>query len=193
MAGNKKDEDLITLYRSAKADGRFKLMMDNYAVFPKAIRKAEMKIRYMIQAEREYMRSKARGDLGVRVDGSGHSDLTADEAISNSILDEAITTGVITRGLLKGLDKAKEYEADIRTLGIMRMDYELLKEIVENLEEKDSLIIRKNLEEGLLFKEIADEQGRSYEAIKKRIEKIRAEIYEEVIDCLKMNCRGGRK
>ncbi len=193
MARNKKDEDLITLYRSAKADNRFKLMMDNYAVFPKAIRKAEMKIRYMILAEREYMRSKARGDLGVRVQGSGHSDMTADEAISNSILDEAITTGVITRGLLKGLDKAKEYEADIRTLGIMRMDYELLKEIVENLEEKDSLIIRKNLEEGLLFKEIADEQGRSYEAIKKRIEKIRAEIYEEVIDCLKMNCKGGRK
>ena len=41
------------------------------------------------------------------------------------------------------------------------------------------------------FKEIADDEGRTYEAIKKRMERIRAEIREEILECLEMNCRGG--
>ena len=31
----------------------------------------------------------------------------------------------------------------------------------------------------------------TYEAIKKRMERIRTEIREEILECLEMNCRGG--
>lgn len=36
----------------------------------------------------------------------------------------------------------------------------------------------------------ASELARTYEAIKKRMERIRAEIREEILECLEMNCRG---
>ncbi len=51
--------------------------------------------------------------------------------------------------------------------------------------------MKQYLLEGRLFKEIADDEGRTYEAIKKRMERIRAEIREEILECLEMNCRGG--
>lgn len=71
----------------------------------------------------------------------------------------------------------------------MRLDYELLTEIIDDLREKDSRVIKQYLVEGKLFKEIADSEGRTYDAIKKRIEKIRAEIRDQMLDCLEMNCR----
>ncbi len=74
---------------------------------------------------------------------------------------------------------------------LMRMDFELLEEIIEDLDESDSKIMKQYLLEGRLFKEIADDEGRTYEAIKKRMERIRAEIREEILECLEMNCRGG--
>ena len=58
---------------------------------------------------------------------------------------------------------------DKGVVSIMRMDFELLEEIIEDL----------------------DEKGRTYEAIKKSMERIRAEIREEILECLEMNCRGG--
>ena len=73
---------------------------------------------------------------------------------------------------------------------VMRMDFELLEEIIEDLDESDSKIMKQYLLEGRLFKEIADDEGRTYEAIKKRMERIRAEIREEILE---MNCRGGER
>lgn len=80
---------------------------------------------------------------------------------------------------------------DKGVVSIMRMDFELLEEIIEDLDENDSKIMKQYLVEGRLFKKIADEEGRTYEAIKKRMERIRAEIREEILECLEMNCRGG--
>ena len=73
----------------------------------------------------------------------------------------------------------------------MRMDFELLEEIIEDLDGSDSKIMKQYLLEARLFKEIADEEGRTYEAIKKRMERIRTEIREGILECLEMNCRGG--
>ena len=74
----------------------------------------------------------------------------------------------------------------------MRMDFELLEEIIEDLSEEDSKILKQYLIDGRLFKEIADDEGRTYEAIKKRMERIRAQIRDEILECLEMNCRGGK-
>ena len=75
----------------------------------------------------------------------------------------------ITSKLLKGIKDASLYEDEIRLVSIMRMDFELLEEIIEDLDESDSKIMKQYLLEGRLFKEIADDEGRTYEAIKKRI------------------------
>lgn len=63
----------------------------------------------------------------------------------------------ITSKLLKGIKDASLYEDEIRLVSIMRMDFELLEEIIEDLDESDSKIMKQYLLEGRLFKEIADD------------------------------------
>ena len=73
-------------------------------------------------------------------------------------------------------------------VSIMKMDFELLEEIIEDLDTDESRLIKRYLLEGKMYKEIADEENKSYDAIKKRMEKIRGKIHDEMIECLKMNC-----
>lgn len=96
-----------------------------------------------------------------------------------------------TGGEKNKTEKTNRKSKNIRLVSVMRMDFELLEEIIEDLDESDSKIMKQYLLEGRLFKEIADDEGRTYEAIKKRMERIRAEIREEILECLEMNCRGG--
>ena len=190
MKINGKETDILHSYRSNDASGRLSIMLNNYAIFPKIIRKAEKKIQYRIKSEKEYLRSHTRDELGVRVQTFGMSDPTFDEASINIMIEEAFKTGEVDKGLLKGMKDAATYEEEIHLVSIMRMDFELLEEIIEDLDKSDSKIMKQYLVEGRLFKEIADDEGRTYEAIKKRMERIRAEIREEILDCLEMNCRG---
>lgn len=43
MAAKAKDTDLMKTYRTADSEERFSIMMENYAVFPKVIKKAQKK------------------------------------------------------------------------------------------------------------------------------------------------------
>lgn len=188
---DRKEKDFLTEYRDSDAEGRLNLMMSNYSSFPKIIRKMEGKTKYRIKCEKEYARSHARMELGCRVSTSNLSDPTFDEAVSNLMIDRAFETGEAEGGLLKGIDDAALYEADIRTIMIMRMDYELLSEIVENLDDtccwmKEFLLKQK------MLKEIAGERGVSYDTIKRKAYELRSAIREEIIECLEMNCQGGR-
>ena len=192
MRINGEDVDLLQCYKSTDAEGRLEIMLNNYAVFPKAIRRAETKIRYRIKSEQEYNRNHSRDELGVRVQTSGTSDPTFNEAVNNIMIDKALETGETDRSLLKEIKDAALYEEDIRAVSIMRMDYELLTEIIEDLEEDDSKMIKQHILEGRYFGEIAKDENKSYEAIKKHMKRIRDEIHAEIIECLEMNCRGGK-
>ena len=59
MRINGEETDILRSYRSNDAEGRLAIMLNNYAVFPKIIRKAEKKIQYKIKSEKEYLRSQA--------------------------------------------------------------------------------------------------------------------------------------
>lgn len=53
--------------------------------------------------------------------------------------------------------------------------------------------IRKHLSEGKSFRIIAEEEECSSDSIKRKYRRIRDEIKEEIIECLEMNCRGGKQ
>lgn len=152
MRINGEETDILRSYRSNDAEGRLVIMLNNYAVFPKIIRKAEKKIQYKIKSEKEYLRSHARGELGVRVQTSGTSDPTFNEAATNIMIEDAFKTGEVDKGLLKGIKDASLYEDEIRLVSIMRMDFELLEEIIEDLDESDSKIMKQYLLEGGFLK-----------------------------------------
>lgn len=50
------------------------------------------------------------------------------------MIDKALETGEAEGGILNGIENAEQYESDIRIISIMRMDFELLTEIVEDLD-----------------------------------------------------------
>ena len=92
---------------------------------------------------------------------------------------------------LKGIENAAQYEADIRIISIMRMDYELLSEIIEDLDDDESTWMKDFLTKHKMLKEIANEHGVSYDTIKRRAYELRWDSREKIIECLEMNCRGG--
>ena len=113
----KKDKTaFLTLYRQADADGRFDLMMANLTKFPGIIKNAEVKTMYRIRSEREYLRSRSRGELGVRVQGSGMADTTSEEAMDIATIKESFITGRLPKAMLKGVEGAEDYLVDIRTI-----------------------------------------------------------------------------
>jgi DNA-directed RNA polymerase specialized sigma24 family protein len=67
------------------------------------------------------------------------------------------------------------------------MDFELLEEIIEDLENDESAMMKKYLLGGMTLRQIAADEGLSYDAMKKKHLRIRAEIKEEVMECFGMS------
>ncbi len=190
----KKDKtDFLSLYRQADADGRFDLMMANFTKFPGIIKNAEVKTMYRIRSEREYLRSRSRDELGVRVQGSGMADTTSEEAMDIATIKESFITGRLPKAMLKGVEGAEDYLEDIRTISLMHMDYELLQGIVATLEENEAKLFRMHVVEGQFFKEIGDEDGRNMETVRKRMQKLRNRLRDDMVELLEINCRKDRR
>ncbi len=181
--------DFIKIYRQTNADGRFSLMMTNYNAFPGIIKNAEIKTLYRIQSEREYARSNSKEELGVRVQGFGMADITADEAIDITAIKDSFLTGRLPAAILKGVEGAEDYIETIRTIYRMHMDYELLKGVVETLEDREARLFRMHVIDGLYYKEIGDEEGQNAESVRKRMQKLRNRLRGEIVELLEINCR----
>lgn len=72
---------------------------------------------------------------------------------------------------------------------LMRMDYELLGEMIEDLEDEETRIMKEYLVKKRFMKEIAVEFSVSYETVKRKNRIIKEDLLEEIIECLEMNCR----
>jgi hypothetical protein len=193
MALKIRDTDLLNSYKKAPAEKRLSIMLEYYPVFPGMLRKIEKKTEYKITSEQEGMSSRSRGELGVRVQTSTISDTTANEAVANVTLEEAFKTGEVSKGLLKGIENAPEFEETIRMVSIMKMDFELLEDILSGFGREDSIIIKKHLSEGKSYRVIAEEEECSTDSVRRKFTRIREEISEEIIDCLRINCSGGEE
>ncbi len=189
MANELKTINILKIYKEANPEERFRIMMHNFVDFPREVNKAEQKIVFKIKSEQEWARQSVKEGIGVRVQTSNKSDPTADEAIANALIDEAFETGVIDKSVLKGIAGASEIEEEIRMVRIMRMDYELLEGLMNNLSENDSRIMIKHFVEKKYFKDIAYEEKRNYDAVKKRIRTLSQDLKEEIIEYLAMNYR----
>ena len=190
MTNKTKNFSIIKVYKEADPEGRFQIMMSNYHDFSRELTKAEKKIQFRIKAEQEWSRQKVNEGLGIRVQTSSQGDRTAREAISNVLLEEAFRTGNVDKSILKGVEGAMEIEKEIQMIRIMRMDFELLESLMENLPEFDSRIMIKRFSEQKYYKEIAVEENSNYDSVKRRIKALSKELKEEIMEYLEMNYRG---
>lgn len=184
-----RDTDILATYKSAGPEERFEIMFENYAFFPKVIKKIQKKTEYKIKSDREYYRSHNRGELGVRVQTSNISSPTEEEAIANIQLEEAFKTGRVDAGLLKGFEDAQIYEEDIHFISLMRMDYELMVDCVENLDDDENQLITEYLCKKKYLKELAVDMEMSYANVKIKVKEIKDALMDEVTELLVMNCR----
>ena len=186
MSKNTK-KSFLEIYSEADSEGRFKIMIENYAVFPKEIRKAEKKLQFRIKAEQEWIRSHVKEELGVRVQTSKLGDQAANEAITNVMMEDAFETGNLDKSLLKGIANTAEFEEEFHIIRVMKMDYELLVELVEGLADDDARIMKCRFGEGRYLKELADDEGKTIQAITKRLDRLMNELKEEILEYLEMS------
>ena len=183
MTNRVKDEEFLLNYKKSEPEDRFFIIYNNYVSFPRLLKKIEKKLQFIIKSEKEYLRSHNRGELGVRIQTSNLSNITAELAISNVSLEDSFESGKIDSETLKGVEDAAKYIEYIQILRMMRMDYELLEEIIEDLPYDNTHLIKEYIVEGKNIHDIAKEYDRSYDTIKKRLSNIREDIKEEVVEC----------
>ena len=188
-------KDFMYSYIEADAEGKFCMLMKHCGDFPKIIHRTEMKLEYLIKKEREYLKYHNRGELGVRVQTSTLSNPTEDEAEFNLSVEEVIKSGVFNKGLLRDSDEAAEYEEKIYIIRVMKSDYELFTAIMEDMDDDEDIgFLKEYMISGKSIQNIAAEAQMSYEALKKRMSRLREKIRDEIIDCLdaNSNCKFSR-
>ena len=74
----------------------------------------------------------------------------------------------------------------------MHMDYELLQGLVESLVDREARLFRMHVVEWQFYKEIGDEEGQNTESVRKRMQKLRNRLRDEIVELLEINCRNGR-
>ena len=175
--------NVLEKYLGLTPEKRVDFICKNYSSFLKTIDSYTQGLVYMIEEELDYNRREARGDLGVRVSGGyGHSDSTANKAIQNVSLREAIINCDFTDGILDDTDNEEEIVRAASVLRKMRRDYDLFNSQLQLLSDEDYFAFRLFLSGERSLMEVADEWNIQYETAKKRVYRIRKQIKENVMN-----------
>ncbi len=124
------EDELVDAYEKADPSERFKLIYENYSVFPQLVDCFEIGLFNTILNEKEYnRRARNSADLGVRVQTSNKSDPTAKVAVERGMIREAIQKCDFDGGILKDTDNPEKHRKDIWTIAMMRREYEVFDSI----------------------------------------------------------------
>lgn len=105
--------NILNVYEKADSAKKVDIIIRYYPNFMGIVDGYTEGLRYMIENEKAYNRSKSQGDLGVRVQASGkHSDITADTAISNVLTKDAIIACDFSGDVLDGVDRGEEFQRE---------------------------------------------------------------------------------
>lgn len=172
--------NIVDRYIRATVEKRVEVILDNYATFNRILDGYEKSLSIVIRNERDFNRKKQLGDSGIRVQTSNISDITAQTAIENVEIQEAIHDGD-WRTATKGSDNIFEHRLEIETIGQMRDDYDIVTGQLSALlkEEYDFYLPYINREKNCF--EIAEEQGLSPEAVRMRLYRYRLIVKESAL------------
>ena len=172
--------NIVDRYSRATVEKRVGIILDNYATFNRILDGYEKSLSIVIRNERDFNRKKQLGDSGIRVQTSNISDITAQTAIENVEIQEAIHDGD-WRTATKGSDNIFEHRLEIETIGQMRDDYDIVTGQLSALlkEEYDFYLPYINREKNCF--EIAEEQGLSPEAVRMRLYRYRLIVKESAL------------
>jgi DNA-directed RNA polymerase specialized sigma24 family protein len=171
------EKSIVKIYFNSDAEKRFEILCQNFSVFPGIIESYTEGLVYQIQAERDYNRRKATGDLGVSIQKIGWtSDPTAKKAVDNVMTRNAVITCEIEGKEFEQLEHKEEYKQDAYTLQLMRTDYNLFSKQLCILNQKDRELFTKYISREQCLGDIADELEIQYESAYQRVRRIRRKM-----------------
>lgn len=176
------EKSIVKIYFNSDAERRFEILCQNFSVFPGIIESYTEGLVYQIQAERDYNRRKATGDLGVSIQKIGWtSDPTAKKAVDNVMTRNAVTTCEIEGKEFEQLEHKEEYKQDAYTLQLMRTDYNLFSKQLCILNQKDRELFTKYISREQCLGDIADELEIQYESAYQRVRRIRRKMKRQTV------------
>ena len=176
------EKSIVKIYFNADAEKRFEILCQNFSVFPGIIESYTEGLVYQIQAERDYNRRKATGDLGVSIQKIGWtSDPTAKKAVDNVMTRNAVITCEIEGKEFEQLEHKEEYKQDAYTLQLMRTDYNLFSKQLCILNQKDRELFTKYISREQCLGDIADELEIQYESAYQRVRRIRRKMKKQTV------------
>ena len=170
-------------YGKGSPKERVDLIYVNYPQFKSIIEGCRSKLIYEIEAEKEYSHRKDIGELGIRVQTTGHySDRTSSQAIANVMLEEELGQEELSDDTLKGLEDTEEFIHKHRVLRMMQREYRCFDGQLHMLPIESQRIILPYLKHEKDYVQIADELGITVESVRKRVYRIRKELVMELAD-----------
>ena len=170
--------NIVERYSRATVEKRIEIILDNYGSFNRILDGYEKTLSIVIRNERDYNRKRQLGDSGIRIQTSNISDITAQTAVENVTIQEAIHEGDWVTAL-KGADNLDKHRREIETICQMRDDYGIVTgqlSVVLQKEEYDFYLPYINGEKGCF--EIAADEGLSPEAVRMRLYRYRSIVKE---------------
>lgn len=161
---------IVDDYRVANIGKRVDIILRNYARFNNLVDGYEKCLSIVIRNEREHRRRRENGELGVRIQTSNISDVTARTAVENVSIQEAIHEGDYDTAL-RGSENYFKHRAEIMTLLDMRDDYQIVCSQVESLDDDERKMLEKYIVNRRSFFTIADDENLSPEAVRSRIKR----------------------
>ena len=174
--------EIVRKYEKADDKGRVEIICKNYPNFKGIVESCTDGLVYQIYTEHEYLRSRSKGDLGVRVQTSNINDITQSTATSRTMIREAIVANDFSGGELEGIERAGEYERISGILHIMRIDYDLFNSQITQLRDEENELFMGYLLREKDFCLIADEQNILYNSAVQKIRRIKYMIRESILE-----------
>lgn len=132
---------MVQVYRKADDAHKFEIIYKNYSCFLRMVDSIISGLAYEIESEILFNRRQAKGDLGVRVQTSGISDVTGNTAATRGDIANALKACNFSGGILDDCDNPEEYIMQALVLDDMRRDYFLFEDQLGGLSERDHRIL----------------------------------------------------
>ena len=176
--------NILDSYGEGSAKDRAELIYSHYCSFTGILDDCKTKLIYEIQAEEQFSRSQHRDELGVRIQNLGHhSDQTAQQAISNVMLEESIDgKGSINFSNLIPKETQERLQKKHRVLVVMREEFEAFDKHLYTLMPEEQQIIIPLLKHSKDYNQLSDETGISLDALRKKASRIHKDFIDDMTD-----------
>ena len=173
--------NIVTKYTNGNSKVRIGIIFHNYSYFPKLIEGYKEGLIHEITTQTMYNKRRENGDLGIRIQSSGHhSDMTANAAIENVMIGNLIDEGILSEDILEYVDDRQETTQKIIIYLMMKGEYNVIQAQMESVYGLDKEILIPYMTKQKNVYEIADKVGIEPDSVRKRIYRIKKNLTAQV-------------